>query len=144
MQYFKIDELTHSATAQAQGIANVPTAEAVRNLELLVKAVLDPLRKAWGSPIIVTSGYRCEELNRAVDGAAYSYHRLGMAADIRPQRGALGDLYDLIHTMFCENRIGLTECYIDRTRRYIHIAYDASGFNTWPFIEDNGELRMEN
>ena len=87
MKYFKLEELTYSATAQARFIENVPSAEAVRNLELLVKCVLDPLREAWGSPIIVNSGYRSEELNRAVGGAQYRYHMKGMAADIRPKYG---------------------------------------------------------
>ena len=135
MKYFKISELTYSATAQARFIENVPSAEAVRNLELLTKCVLDPLREAWGSPIIVNSGYRSEELNRAVGGAQYSYHMKGMAADIRPKNGLVYKLYDLIVHLFHTGLLGLTECYIDRKRGYIHIAYDASGFNTWPFID---------
>ena len=135
MKYFKIEELTYSATAQARFIENVPSAEAVRNLELLVKCVLDPLREAWGSPIIINSGYRSEVLNRAVGGAQYSYHMKGMAADIRPKNGLTYKLYDLIVHLFHTGLLGLTECYIDRKRGYIHIAYDASGFNTWPFID---------
>ena len=134
--YFKISELTHSATATAHSIANVPTAEAVKNLETLAVCVLDPLRKAWGSPIIVTSGYRCEELNRKVGGAPYSYHRLGMAADIRPKNGCLDKLYDLIKHLFVHEQLGLSECYIDRAKGYIHVAHDASGFNVWPFMDN--------
>ena len=74
MKHFKIDEFVRSATATAHGIANVPTAEAVKNLERLVSRVLDPLREAWGSPIIVTSGYRCPELPARVGGVRTSYH----------------------------------------------------------------------
>lgn len=142
MRYFTIPELTHSLTAQAHGIPNVPTAEAVANLTRLVKAVLDPLRERWGSPIIVTSGYRCEELNRAVGGAKASYHRLGMAADVRPQNGRLAGLYELIHVMFREGKLGLTECYIDGKKGYIHIAYDVTGFSTWPFIGASPNQRL--
>lgn len=32
---------------------------------------------------MVTSGYRCEKLNKAVGGAKYSQHMSGQAADIR-------------------------------------------------------------
>ena len=134
-RYFTLDEFVRSATAQTHGIANVPSAEAVRNLELLTKCVLDPLREAWGAPIIVNSGYRCPELNKAVGGAKASYHMQGMAADIRPKNGLVHKLYDLILHLFRSGKLGLTECYIDRKRGYIHIAYDAQEFNVWPFIE---------
>ena len=135
MKYFKIEELTHSLTAKAHSIANVPTAEAEKNLELLTKCVLDPIREAWGSPIIVNSGYRCPELNALVGGAAYSYHMKGMAADIRPVRGGLEALYDCIKTLFMQGKIGLSECYIDRKKGFIHVAYDSGGFNVWPFVD---------
>ena len=134
MKYFKIDEFVKSQTATAHSIPNVPTAEAVRNLELLVSRVLDPLREAWGAPIIITSGYRCEALNARVGGVKNSYHTRGMAADIRPKNGFVDKLYLLIGRMFVTRKMGITECYIDRKRSYIHIAYDANGFNTWPFI----------
>ena len=76
MKYFSLDELTRSETALCKGLENVPSVEAVRNLELLVKCVLDPIREAWGAPIIVNSGYRCEELNKAVGGAQYASRRV--------------------------------------------------------------------
>ena len=133
-RFFTLEELTYSLTAEKNHIANVPTAEAVRNLELLTKCVLDPLREAWGSPIIVTSGYRCEELNKHVGGVKTSYHLRGMAADIRPKNGLVDKLYALVEHLYVTRRMGITECYIDRTKGYIHIAYDAEDNNTWPFI----------
>ena len=48
--------------------------------KLLLK--LEALRSAWGGPLIITSGYRCPLRNKAVGGAAASYHLRGMAADI--------------------------------------------------------------
>ena len=132
--YFTLEEFTRSATAQHLGIDNTPSEEAVKNLSHLVWNVLDPLRERWGSAIIINSGFRCEALNRAVGGAKASYHRLGMAADIRPRNGRLAELYELIHVMFREGKLGLTECYLDGKKGYIHIAYDVTGFNTWPFI----------
>ncbi len=44
---------------------------------------LDPLRAAYGMPITVTSGYRCDALNRAVGGVPTSVHKLGWAADLQ-------------------------------------------------------------
>ena len=83
MKYFTIEELTASATAKRKGISNKPTADIVAALERLVENVLDPLREAWGAPIIVTSGYRSPKLNAAVGGARGSQHTYGQAADIR-------------------------------------------------------------
>ena len=83
MTYFTIDELARSATAKRLGIDNTPTREIKENLTALVEKVLDPLRKKFGRPIVVTSGYRCEKLNKAVGGAKNSQHKYGQAADIR-------------------------------------------------------------
>ena len=134
MKHFKIEEFTYSITAQHLGIDNTPSGEAVKNLERLVSRVLDPLREAWGSPIIVTSGYRCPELNARVGGVKTSYHLRGMAADIRPKNGFLYELYAFVERMFVDNKMPITECYIDHRKGYIHIAYDADDNNTWPFI----------
>lgn len=83
MTYFTLEELTKSATARRKGIQNLPNGEQKENLIALVDNVLDPLRKLWGAPIIVTSGFRCAKLNRAVGGVAKSQHTKGQAADIR-------------------------------------------------------------
>jgi len=82
MKYFTIEELTKSDTATRRGIDNTPTEEAKRNLTTLVDKVLDPLRTAWGAPIVVNSGYRCPALNEAVGGSKTSDHMTGRAADI--------------------------------------------------------------
>ena len=80
--YFTLDEFIHSDTADRLGIDNSPTCDAISNLDDLVTNVLDRLRSEWGRPIIVTSGYRCKELNAAVGGARNSQHLKGQAADI--------------------------------------------------------------
>ena len=59
MKYFTIVELTKSATASRRGIDNTPSSTIKANLTELVDNILDPLREAWGAPIIVSSGYRC-------------------------------------------------------------------------------------
>lgn len=84
-------ELVSSPTAKRKGIDNTPTAQVKANLEALVNNVLDPLRKKWGRPIIVTSGYRCPKLNATVGGAAKSAHMYGQAADIRTQTDSRED-----------------------------------------------------
>ena len=80
--YFTISELTASATALREGIDNRPSKCAYHLLHVLVDQLLDPIREAWGEPIVVSSGYRCKELNALVGGAKNSHHMLGCAADI--------------------------------------------------------------
>ena len=82
MKYFTIQEMISSATAQREGIDNRPPTSAYHLLHVLVDQLLDPIRKAWGSPIVISSGYRCKELNALVGGAKNSHHLLGCAADI--------------------------------------------------------------
>ena len=82
MKYFTIKELCKSSTATLKRIDNTPNSEIVNNLEQLVDNILDPLREAYGKPIKVNSGYRCEALNVAVGGSKTSQHRYGLAADI--------------------------------------------------------------
>ena len=83
MKYFTLRELTKSETAIKQGINNNPDKKIQQNLEQLVEFILDPLREAYGKPIVVTSGYRCDKLNTILGGAKTSQHRLGEAVDIR-------------------------------------------------------------
>ena len=52
------------------------------HLVYLAAFVLEPLRVAMGMPIRITSGYRCEALNKAVGGVYNSQHLKGQAADI--------------------------------------------------------------
>lgn len=94
MKYFTMEELTASKTAQARGIKNEPNEEARLNLIALVGAVLDPLREAYGKPVLVSSGYRCPLLNSKVNGATGSQHVKGEAADIYTRQGARGN-YEL-------------------------------------------------
>ena len=83
MKYFTISELTRSDVAKSLKIDNTPSPEIVDNLTLLIDECMDPIREQWGAPIIVTSGYRCEKLNKAVKGATNSLHRLGHSCDFR-------------------------------------------------------------
>jgi len=87
-EHFKLAEFTRSATAEANGIKNDLDREddrnVIENLKNLCVQVLEPLRRFADAPVIISSGYRCKELNRAVGGAAGSQHLTGEAADIVP------------------------------------------------------------
>lgn len=90
---FPLAELWHSDVAVCLGIDNTPTesvVEALRNTALK----LDTIRAALGHrPILINSGYRCPELNRAVRGSSTSAHMYGWAVDFRcPAYGTPKDI----------------------------------------------------
>ena len=82
MKYFTLDELAHSNVARTKRIDNTPNEQQKKALVALVDNVIDPLRDLFGKPVLVSSGFRSNDLNRAVGGAATSQHRKGEAADI--------------------------------------------------------------
>ena len=81
-EFFTLAELTASETAARHKINNSPSAEIIGNLQYGVDMVLDPLRRLYGKPIKINSGYRCGELNNIVGGVPNSWHQYGNAADI--------------------------------------------------------------
>ena len=133
MKYFTLSELTRSATAKRLGIDNTADAGTRANLTALIEKVLDPLRERWGMPIIVTSGYRCVALNKAVGGAASSQHTKGEAADIRTVSDSRADNMKLLR---CLLRSGIVfdqviAEYVDAAGRpdWIHVSFKRGGGN---------------
>lgn len=80
-QHFRLHEFCISQEAVRLGIANVPDLQAIDNLRRLA-ATLEVARSMLGEhPIVVSSGYRCRDLNAEVGGATTSAHLYGRAAD---------------------------------------------------------------
>lgn len=79
---FTLEELYASDTARAKGINNRPTTEAIGNLTRLAYCLLQPLRDKLGKPIIITSGYRSQALNKAIGGTPTSQHCLDTKTEI--------------------------------------------------------------
>jgi hypothetical protein len=80
--HFTIEEMYASDTAKRLGINNKPNMQQLINLVYLCAYVLEPLRVAMGEPIKIGSGFRCQQLNKAVGGVAMSQHTKGQAADL--------------------------------------------------------------
>ena len=87
--HFQLREFTESATAMKHGIANVPPPEAVENLRRLCQHTLEPLREKLQRPVVITSGYRCQQLNEIIVHASRkSQHMSGQAADFHVVSGS--------------------------------------------------------
>lgn len=89
MVWFSIAEFTRSETARKYGIDNTAPLEIRNNIRLFVETVLDNIREDWGGPIVVSSGYRCDRLNKIVGGAVNSGHKYGFCADLQVSGGEL-------------------------------------------------------
>ena len=120
---FTLEELTKSVTAQKYNIKNIPDAEQVANLKKLCEEVLQPIRDEWKQPIIVTSGYRCPELNRKVKGAKNSDHIYAAAADIKTnskQNNKL--LWRIIMKLIEKDKISCRQIIDEYDYSWIHIS----------------------
>ena len=137
MKYFSITELTQSATAKKYGIDNTPSDDIKKNLTLFIEKVLDPIREDWGGPIIVSSGYRCPELNAKVGGAKTSGHQYGYCADLQV-KGGMKKIRELANFIF--------EWMKDHKMKWDELLWEHSGGVTWLhfcWIGKDGKQRMK-
>lgn len=79
--HFTLAEMTASQLANREGLDNTPDSQTIANLIELCKT-LEQVRSLVGQPLLVSSGYRSEALNRRLGGSVSSAHVLGLAADI--------------------------------------------------------------
>lgn len=89
-EHLSLAEVTRSETAKRRGISNMPTEAHITNFKLLAEKVFEPIRKHFGKPIHISSGYRSEALNKAIGGSLTSQHCSGEAIDIDMDGGANG------------------------------------------------------
>ena len=122
---FTLEEMIASSTAKSKKIDNTPSKEIVENLTILCRDVLQPIRDEWGAPIVVSSGYRCPILNKAVRGASNSQHVYGTAADIHtvediPAKNK--ELFNLIVLLAKRGKISYRQVIDEYGYNWIHIA----------------------
>jgi zinc D-Ala-D-Ala carboxypeptidase len=80
-KHFTLDEFLLSEVAARLGLDNTPTLAVIAHLSL-VAATMERIRTLLGnSPIVIHSGYRSRQVNKAVGGAATSAHCRGLACD---------------------------------------------------------------
>lgn len=87
MGRFTVDDLLKTSVP---GMAKfqVPSDTHRKNLEHLIKNILDPMYEEIG-PFDIEAGWRSEELQNYFGTATgISFHELGLAADIRPKMGS--------------------------------------------------------
>lgn len=123
MNYFTIDELCYSDTAIKNNIDNTPNAEIKENLNRLIE-FLNPVRKRWGTPILVSSGYRCDILNAILGGSLKSAHKIGFAVDMIPKNGYIIDLFHFMRKYLLTNELDFDELILENNggNLWVHFA----------------------
>ena len=95
-EHFTVEEFLASPTAVRHNLTLTPNPRVFSNLTNLCVHVLEPARCKLGKPIIVTSGYRSQSLNRLVGGSPTSFHLSGRAADIVAPSGEHNRLFNIL------------------------------------------------
>lgn len=132
-EHFTIEEMTLSEYAARLGIDNSPSPAALQNLKILCEKVLEPLRNVLQRPVIVTSGYRCELVNKGIGGSPTSQHMTGQAADIIVPGVQVFELFQIISRtlnydqVICEFDTWVHVSYCDKNRFEKLIAKSANG-----------------
>ena len=133
-RHFTLAELTHSNTAQAEGIPNQPGPAETEALRALCSAVLDPLREALGRAVKVTSGYRGPALNKRIGGATSSQHLRGEAADVQAPGLPVLEVFKTV----IRQRLPFDQIIYEAqnaTTKWVHVSHTAAGAN-------RGEIRV--
>lgn len=122
-----LNELLASDTASRYNIDNIPNQKV---LEHLIEASINlwqVARDILGYPIIITSGYRCHELNRRVGGVPNSAHTHGYAIDFRcPQFGSTRAVVAHLSAEFKKRGIAFDQLileYPDSPRSWVHLGF---------------------
>ena len=118
-EHFKLNEFIKSPTADKHKIDNTPSKEILVNLQELAE-LLEKIRSKWKSPLIITSGYRCKELNKLVGGSPNSQHVKGQAADIISKNNK--DLFILIMQMVYKGEIKIGQLIDEHNYKWLHIS----------------------
>lgn len=125
MKHFNLSEFFLSSTAAKNGIKNEPSlderATVVRNINLLVDNILDPVGDMVRAPIMITSGYRCQQVNRLVGGVDNSQHMSGYAADFHV-RGFTSSMMRQVF-LYISDTLEFDQLIFYRSKNIIHVSY---------------------
>jgi len=130
-EHFKLNEFTKSETAIRKRIDNTPGPEHAQNLKNVCEKILEPVRKHFGKPVRINSGYRGPALNAAVGGSSKSQHCNGEAVDFEIDGLPNPDLAKWVADN-CEFDQIILEFYDPKegpNSGWVHASYTAKGTN---------------
>lgn len=126
---FTKEELEFSETASRLGINNTIPPELMDNAKKLALG-LQNVRELLGTPIFISSGYRCLELNNILKSKPTSAHVRCLAADIRSDRYSHpnGVIFAIINSDIPYDQIILEHWNADNPYSgWVHISFAENG-----------------
>jgi hypothetical protein len=121
-KHLSLAEVIRSSSAKRLGISNMPTPEHIENFKILAEKVFEPIRQHFGSPIIISSGYRSKELNAKTKGASKtSDHTEGRAIDIDNDGTSITnkEIFD-----FIKDNLSFKQLINEFDYSWVHVSYD--------------------
>ena len=91
--HFTFEELTRTSKIPYKLLNPLLAKDYLFNLTLLANYLLEPVRSILNAPLLITSAYRCKELNKAVGGSETSQHLTATAADFKPKHISLEEAF---------------------------------------------------
>ena len=129
-EHLNLAEVTRSETAKRKGISNMPTPEHLENFKNLAINIFEPIRKHFGKPIHISSGYRSKQLNTAIGGSLTSQHCSGEAIDIDMDGSANGitnkQVFDYIKQYLNFDQL-IWEFGTSANPDWVHVSYKTNG-----------------
>jgi len=116
---FSISELCKSDKAKQNNIKNTPNLACVDNMLNLIFYCLQPVRNLIGKPMIISSGFRCPELNKLVGGVSNSQHLTGQAVDFTVPGETVAGIIFKIQTSNIEY-----DQLINEYNKWVHISFN--------------------
>lgn len=110
-EYFKYREFDCKC-GKCERPAGVPSKELVD--------ILTKIRKHYNQPVIINSGYRCEEHNKAVGGSANSQHFKGSAVDFIVKNTPTESVWEYVLEKWGNEPLGLA---IKRNKSNIYAGF---------------------
>ena len=111
-EHFKLQEFTRSETAKRLNIDNNPGEIELANLKRLANE-MEKIRKLFGKPIIITSGFRARKLNQAIGSKNSSRHILGLACDFFIHGLEIKEIVQIIKDSYLANTVDQCICEFD-------------------------------
>jgi putative chitinase len=130
-EHFNLKEFTKSETAIRKRIDNTPGPEHAQNLKIVCEKILEPVRKHFGKPVRINSGYRGPALNSAVGGSSKSQHCNGEAVDFEIDGLANPELAKWV-SQNCDFDQVILEFYDPKegpNSGWVHASYTSKGTN---------------
>ena len=121
-------EVIRSETAKRKGVSNMPTPEHIENFKKLAENIFQPIRKHFGKPIHISSGYRSDALNKAIGGSKTSQHCKGEAIDIDMDGTAItnAQIFNYIKDNLNFDQM-IWEFGTDKNPDWVHVSYNSTG-----------------